>query len=112
MQPDGKFALWSSISEDFVLWDATPAEICEELTVEAKESVLIEVAKIVSKLREGEKPYYQFTQSFSECLERIREVHEDSESLQYFDSPIRVDDYPHWSTMSDQAKDEAIRKAY
>lgn len=60
-QPDGKYALWSTVVDDFVLLDATPEEILRYWVEGHKADTAKRIADIIAKLQRGEKPYYQFT---------------------------------------------------
>ena len=85
-QPDGKFALWSSIVDDFTHVDCeNAAEITEIFVERSRREITDNVNGIVAALSRGEKPYYQFTKSFEDCIAFIREIHgDDAESLKYF----------------------------
>jgi len=66
-QPDGHFAIWSSIVNDFILDDADPDELVAFFTAEAQRGVETSVIEKVEALRRGEKPYFQFTMTHAEA---------------------------------------------
>lgn len=82
-QPNGKYAIWSSVVDDFVCIDCENAkEIIEDFMEEQQRQVTNTVERIVKALNNGGKPYYQFTKTFDECVEIIKKLHgEDAESL-------------------------------
>ena len=75
LQPNGKFAVWSSVVDDFVLYDAMPAEILDMWVAIYRRDMERTIARTVIQLRAGEKPYYQFTKTWDEALARRRRVH-------------------------------------
>ena len=81
-QPNGLYAQWSSIVDDFVMIDATPQDIIDDWVNHEKEQIEKHVYETIEKLEKGDKPYYQFTKTFEQAIEEIRERHgNDSESL-------------------------------
>ncbi len=81
-QPNGLYALFSRIVDDFILIDATPKDIVKELLDDRKREIEREVARVITILEEGGKPYFQFTRSFDEAIAWIKEIHgETTESL-------------------------------
>ena len=88
-QPDGKYAIWSSVVDDFVIVDCDAVEeIIEAIVQDARRDITTAVENVVGKLNRGEKPYYQHTKTFHECLAIIREVHgqdHEMEVLKEFD---------------------------
>ena len=82
-QPNGKYAVWSSIVDDFILVDATPDEIIEDWCEQQRKDTTEHVQRVVEELGLGVKPYHQLTHTFDECIHVIRERHgDDAESLQ------------------------------
>ena len=73
-QPNGKYALWSSICDNFILLDATELDIIEELVAESRDDIERNVKRIIASLNAGGKPYYQFTKTWSEALSSIEDV--------------------------------------
>lgn len=82
-QPNGLYALWSTVVDDFVCVDATAEEIVAEFVEESTRQIQANVSRVIASLETGGKPYHQFTRSFDECVAEIKERHgEDAESLQ------------------------------
>lgn len=81
-QPNGLYAIWSTVVDDFTMIDCTPEEIIDEWTEAERVRIVESVRKVIQQLKEGGKPYFQFTETFDECVARIRELHgADAESL-------------------------------
>jgi hypothetical protein len=74
-QPNGKYAQWSSIVDDFVMLDASPENIIEDWVDDARKRITDDVRRIVDELDTDERPYHQFTMSWDDALARIRSVH-------------------------------------
>lgn len=72
-QPNGKYAIWSTIIDDFVMKDVTPKEIVDEYVSAYEYEIAMEIGDIVKKLDNGEKPYHQFTKTYEECLKIKKE---------------------------------------
>jgi hypothetical protein len=103
-QPDGKFALWSSVVDDFTVVDCEDEqEIIDVMVEDARKEITKTVAGIVESLRTGGKPYKQFTKSFDECVHVIVEIHgTDAESLRHFGLNHKSD-MPQFEGMVDVA---------
>jgi len=86
-QPDGKYAIWSSVVDDFVVVDCeNAAEIIDVMVEDSRRDIESNVLRVLAQLDRCENPYHQFTKTFSECLELIREIHgDDAESLSMMD---------------------------
>ena len=84
IQPSGKYAIWSSVVDDFVCVDCeNETEVIEYFLECERENIVCAVNDKIQRLKQGEKPYNQFTKSFDECIEIIRELHgNNAESLQ------------------------------
>ena len=81
-QPNGKYAVWSSIVDDFVYADGDVDGLISFYMHEAKDRITRDVKEIISKLEKKQKPYYQFTMSFEMAIKTIQENHgENAESL-------------------------------
>lgn len=74
-QPNGKYALFSSIVDDFILVEADPQDIIDEWVEKYKAETEKKVSEIITALEKGEKPYYQFTMSFDEAVQTVRQRH-------------------------------------
>ena len=60
-QPNGLYALFCTMSETFVMQDATPQQIIDYKCKSYREEVTYEVDRIINKIEKGNKPYCQFT---------------------------------------------------
>ena len=74
-QPNGLYAQWSSIVDDFVMIDANPQDIIDDWMDEEKARITKHVYEVINQLANGGKPYHQFTKTFEEAVEEIRERH-------------------------------------
>ena len=74
-QPNGLFAVWSTIVDDFVMVDATPEDIIVDELEDAKERISKEITDIVNVLNSG-KPYMHF-RSWKQAQKDRRFYHKD-----------------------------------
>jgi len=58
-QPNKKYALWSSVIDDFILLNVTTKEIVEFKNKQERKKLRNEINEIIRKLNKNEKPYYQ-----------------------------------------------------
>lgn len=68
-QPDGKYLIFSSITDDILLRDCTEEDIIGYYLKIEEEKIKSGVRKIIGLLEEGGKPYYQFTRTYDDVLE-------------------------------------------
>lgn len=74
-QPNGYYAIFSTIVDNFTVVDCSRDDLIEEFMERERELITQKVDRILAALEAGEKPYNQFTMSWEEALETIREVH-------------------------------------
>lgn len=74
-QPNGKYAVLSSVVDDFVIIDATPEEIIDAWATEERERLRKRVGEIIGQLEVGAKPYHQFTMTFEEACAAVQAEH-------------------------------------
>jgi phosphopantetheinyl transferase (holo-ACP synthase) len=74
---NGKYAVWSTIIDDFIVDDWTKEAIIKAFGKEAKTKKIKETTDIFEELENGGKPYYQFTITYKEALKTRKEVHGD-----------------------------------
>lgn len=74
-QPNGKLAVWDSGCDSFILMDATAEEIIEDRIEKKRHELTENMERTLAMLEAGGKPYHQFTKTFEECVETIKEVH-------------------------------------
>lgn len=76
-QPDGRLAVFSSVTDSLVICDATPDEIiewrAEEAADRARERTRAELEKVLDPA--NNRPYRQYTLTWDEAMEKqYREV--------------------------------------
>ncbi len=76
-QPDGKYAIWSSIVDDFILVDITKEEYVQFSIVKAEKEVRKDLDEVFKAVDSGhpEMIYLNFAMTYEEALERKKEVH-------------------------------------
>jgi len=74
-QPNGKYAVFSSIVDNFIILDATKQDIIEYYVKEQTHEITMRTNNIIERLEKGEKPYYQFTKTWTMALDWIKQVH-------------------------------------
>ena len=74
-QPNGRYAIWSSIVDDFLADNLTQNDVISFIVELEVERITTRIINTIKKLNRGEKPYYQFTLSYNEALETIKRVH-------------------------------------
>lgn len=84
-QPNGKYCIYNTIIDDVTVFNCTKSDIIELRCKEARQKIVEEVNEVVSKLDNCEKPYYQFTLTFEEVLQNIKE----KEHFDYFQSSTK-----------------------
>jgi len=70
-----KYLIYSSISDDIIVYDATDDEIIEYFAQEAAERAREQAMSVLEKLDNGTKPYFQFTKTIDEVFETIEMIH-------------------------------------
>lgn len=68
-QPNGKYCIFNSVVDNITYYDMTADEIINDSSMPER------VRRAIDELEEGGKPYFQFTLTFDEMLERIKQVH-------------------------------------
>jgi len=66
-QPNNNYAVYSSISDSFILWDATKEQVLNWRREEAAEDAREFCKQIFDKLESGKNPYYQFALTWEEA---------------------------------------------
>lgn len=74
-QPNGKFAIWSSIVTDFIAFDCTQDEVVQMEVEDAVAEITTRAREKLKKVERGEPAYYQFTMTWDEALKRRDEQH-------------------------------------
>jgi hypothetical protein len=76
-QPDGRLALWSSIVDDWVLYDASPEALVEHMVEIAANDARRKAEQMVAAVVEGEpeRIYHQFAMTFEAAQELRARIH-------------------------------------
>lgn len=82
-QPNGFYAVWSSIVEDFIFYDCTPEEIIEEYIKEQSEDIKKWVPEFIKKLDDGKKPFGNRTMTWEKALEQRKWNHPDRKDTDF-----------------------------
>lgn len=74
-QPDGRYAIFWSITDTIVLWDATEDEVVEFFVEQATKDARMQASRALYHVADGhpERAYYQFALTWDEALEKDRE---------------------------------------
>lgn len=73
-QPDGKFAVFSTVVDAFIITDATEEELIEWRVQEAAERARQHTRLELDLVKDPNKlPYFQFTLTWDEAFERDKE---------------------------------------
>lgn len=80
MQPNGKYCIYNSNVDNITHYNMGEQDIIEEWSEESRKEIEKSVKSIVSKLKEGKRPYYQFTKTYEEMLNSIMDIHGDEEA--------------------------------
>ena len=78
-QPNGLYAVWSSMADAIVFYDATPNEILEYWLEEERERLKWKLSDLIAKLDQGIPAYHQFTKSWEKALELTEDAHGETE---------------------------------
>jgi hypothetical protein len=68
-QPDGKLAVFSSVVDDWIFFDASPEELAEQYAAEAAAKAREHTLKTARAVLDGNarSVYYQFTMTYEEA---------------------------------------------
>lgn len=80
-KPDGKYAIWSTIVDDFIIDDTSKKELKNFLFVEMVKRHKKELNEILKHIDAGEpqKVYYQFAMTYDEAVKTRNEIHGEPE---------------------------------
>ncbi len=79
-QPNGLYAIWSTVVDNFVMYDATVDDIIREEQVEIHERIARSVRDAIARLESGK--LLDIDRTFEECVETITAIHgADDETL-------------------------------
>lgn len=68
-QPNGLYAEFSSITDSFIIWDATKEQLLQHRIEEAIEDAKYNFKRTFERVESCGKPYYQFTLTWEEAVE-------------------------------------------
>ena len=74
-QPNGKYAIFSSIVDDIVFYEATEKDIVKYFVDREVERITQHVRETIESLDKGGKPSFQFTMTWEEALDTAKRVH-------------------------------------
>lgn len=74
-QPNGRYAIWSSVVDSFTVVDCTREELIEELVAYARRDIERDVSWRLADIEAGRPAYHQLTLTFDQAVETIRTVH-------------------------------------
>lgn len=68
-QPDGQLAIWSTVVDDWIIYDASPGEVVRYYEERAAKSARDSAQETVDKVLDGRaaEVYCQFTMTFEEA---------------------------------------------
>lgn len=74
-QPDGHYAVFSSVVDDFVFVNATRRDIIRYFVGREVKEAIRGIRRTLKLLDAGDQPYHQFTMTYAEALRTIKAVH-------------------------------------
>lgn len=92
-QPNGLYAVFSSVVDAFVIYDATIEELIDDAVADYRKDTQVSLRRIAAELERGGKPYHQFTMTFDEAVQHCRECYtgtDDNETLEELEEIIKA----------------------
>lgn len=85
-QPDGHYAVFSSVTDTIIIYDATGDEIVDWFAEQAAERARRNAKRLLEHVADGEprRAYHQFAMTWDEALAEDREHHGDA--WKYFET--------------------------
>lgn len=78
-QPDGRWAIWSGITDSFTFLNATKEEAVEEIVSSQMKDLRENLTRCIDKIDRGEV-ISQFTMTFDGAIQTMRDIHGDKEA--------------------------------
>ena len=78
-QPNGKYCLFSSVVDNITYCHMDEKDIVDIFVDDFRKEIEEKIKKIILGLENGEKPYYQFTMSYQQMLQKIKTYHGNEE---------------------------------
>jgi len=73
-QPNGLYAIWSTIVDNFIMTDATPEEYVDFRIEEETQRIKKDLKEIFEKIEKGER-YHHTVYQWEEALKVLEEIH-------------------------------------
>jgi len=67
LKDNGKYAIFSTVVDDFLLDEATEEEVIEFFIEDAKDTVIHRISSLIDALKMGKNPYFQFKLTYNEA---------------------------------------------
>jgi len=67
-QPDGRFAVFSTVVDSLVATDMTRRQLVEQMDARSHRDNVMHVRWVTDLLARGKKPFYQFTMTWEEAV--------------------------------------------
>ena len=80
-QPNGRYAVWSTIIDDFICMDVDRDELIEMFVEKERRNITERVDRKLGMIADGQPAYRQFTKTFDDCVNIIRDCHGDQAYL-------------------------------
>jgi len=74
-QPNNQYCVFSSVVDHLIMVNATEEELKDFYKEEYGRRGVEKVEQVLEKMNKGIPPYHQFTKSFDEMLETVKQVH-------------------------------------
>lgn len=74
-QPDDKYAVWSSMVDNFILINCQEQDIVNFYCEEYRRDLIPVIRDQIKAIDRNEKPHFQFTMTWDEALDTIRDTH-------------------------------------
>ncbi len=73
-QPNNKYCIFSSITDNFILLDATHDELVDFIVEAESKEIQRRIYKILAEIKNGDKPYLQFTKTWEQALKTATDI--------------------------------------
>ena len=93
-QPNGNYAIWTSVSDGFIAVDLTRDEVVEHFKDQAAEHAEERVTRHLDKIDSGKNPYHQFAIPWDDAVREHRERWDDDQAELIRAASEKTDDEP------------------
>ena len=80
-QPNGLYAQWSNVVDDFMMVDCLAKDIIDDLLEEERKRITARVTEIIAQLDRGEKPYLDRSLTWEEAVRESNRKHKKKVTL-------------------------------